>query len=141
MSWRRGLRLLKVRINRFRALEGKARITSLDGRLTTCEVEIGEQAGSSYKSFEDFCRRVCGFVPFKYQLDLAKSFEENQFTVARWCRQSGKSFIVSALLLKYAYEHDKSSLQLWGRVGGRPSLISEGSASSVVNFRHLTRTF
>ncbi len=105
---------MKVRINRFRALEGKARITSLDGRLTTCEVEIGEQVGSSYKSFGDFCRGVCGFVPFKYQLDLAKSFEENQFTVARWCRQSGKSFIVSALLLKYAYEHDKSYIAIVG---------------------------
>jgi hypothetical protein len=46
-----------------------------------------------------------GFTPYKYQVDLADLYEKNQFIWARWCRQSGKSFFVSAILLNDAWEH------------------------------------
>jgi hypothetical protein len=41
-------------------------------------------------------------------------FTENQFTAARWCRQSGKSFIISALLLWYAIAHPNSTIAIVG---------------------------
>jgi hypothetical protein len=41
------------------------------------------------------------FHAFKYHLELADLFEKNQFTAVRWARQTGKSFSVSALLLKH----------------------------------------
>ncbi|MGD6851870.1 MAG: hypothetical protein ACQCN6_07420 [Candidatus Bathyarchaeia archaeon] len=50
----------------------------------------------------DFCREILGFKPYAYQEEFIKLFVENQFTAARWSRQSGKSFIVAALLLWYA---------------------------------------
>jgi len=39
---------------------------------------------------------------------------ENQFTAARWCRQSGKTFIISALLLWYAVTHPNSNIAIVG---------------------------
>ena len=47
----------------------------------------------------EFCRQILGFEPFSYQKELIALYLENQFTAARWCRQSGKSWIISALLL------------------------------------------
>lgn len=52
--------------------------------------------------------------PFAYQTELIDLFEKNQFLAARWCRQSGKSFTVSALLLNYALNHDDSYIAIMG---------------------------
>ena len=41
-------------------------------------------------------------------------FQENQFTAARWCRQSGKTFIIAALLLWYATTHPDSAIGIVG---------------------------
>ena len=41
-------------------------------------------------------------------------FQENQFTAARWCRQSGKTFIIAALLLWYATTHPQSAIGIVG---------------------------
>jgi len=41
-------------------------------------------------------------------------FQENQFTAARWCRQSGKTFIIAALLLWYAITHPDSAIGIVG---------------------------
>jgi phage FluMu gp28-like protein len=62
----------------------------------------------------DFCREILGFEPFAYQERFIRMFQENQFTAARWCRQSGKSFIVSALLLWYATTHPNSAVGIIG---------------------------
>ncbi len=62
----------------------------------------------------DFCREILGFKPFAYQERFIRMFEENQFTAARWCRQSGKSFIVSALLLWYATTHPNNAVGIIG---------------------------
>ena len=61
-----------------------------------------------------FFEQVFGFTPFRYQLELAELFEKNQFTAVRWARQTGKSFSVSALLLKYAWEHPDSYIAIVG---------------------------
>ena len=55
-----------------------------------------------------FFEQVVGFRPTPYQRDLAKKFMENQFVAMRWNRQSGKSWICSALLLNYALTHPNS---------------------------------
>jgi phage FluMu gp28-like protein len=62
----------------------------------------------------EFFRQVVGFEPTKYQVDLIEKFLENQFIAARWCRQSGKSWIISALLLWYAVTHDDSYIAVVG---------------------------
>src|SRR5690349_14498268 len=45
----------------------------------------------------EFCKNRLGFTPFSYQEKLLR--DETQFTVARWCRQSGKSHTIASLLL------------------------------------------
>src|SRR3990170_184466 len=61
-----------------------------------------------------FCREILGFKPFAYQEQFIQLFKENQFTAARWSRQSGKSFIVAALLLWYAVTHPNSAIGIVG---------------------------
>jgi phage terminase large subunit-like protein len=62
----------------------------------------------------EFCTAILGFKPFTYQEEFVILFQENQFTAARWCRQSGKTFIISALLLWYAVTHPKSAIGIVG---------------------------
>ena len=62
----------------------------------------------------DFCRKILGFKPYAYQEEFIKLFEENQFTAARWSRQSGKSFIVASLLLWYATTHPDTAIGIVG---------------------------
>jgi len=62
----------------------------------------------------DFFREVLEFEPFAYQSKFKKLFEKNQFVVGRWCRQSGKSWIVSALLLEHALKNPDSSIAVVG---------------------------
>ena len=57
-----------------------------------------------------FCKQILGFTPFAYQEKFIKLFVDNQFTAARWSRQSGKSFIVAAILLWYATTHPESAI-------------------------------
>jgi len=49
-----------------------------------------------------FCLDWLGFEPTEYQLKLIRLFQKKQFVAAWWCRQSGKSHIISALLLWFA---------------------------------------
>jgi hypothetical protein len=62
----------------------------------------------------DFFERILGFKLYGYQKDFADIFENNQFTAARWCRQSGKSQTISALLLKYAVTHSNAAIGIVG---------------------------
>jgi phage FluMu gp28-like protein len=61
-----------------------------------------------------FFKQIVGFEPTEYQVDLIHKFLENQFIAARWCRQSGKSWIISALLLWYAVNHPDSHIAVVG---------------------------
>ena len=70
-----------------------------------------------------FCIYVLGFTPTEYQKDLAQKFVENQFITARWCRQSGKSHMISALLLWYALTHPNSYIAVVGPSWRQTKLI------------------
>jgi phage FluMu gp28-like protein len=61
-----------------------------------------------------FISSVLGFKPYSYQEQFIRLFEQNQFTAARWCRQSGKTFIISALLLWYAVTHPNTAIGVVG---------------------------
>jgi hypothetical protein len=61
-----------------------------------------------------FFEQVIGFKPFAYQAEFIRMFQENQFTAACWCRQSGKTFIIAALLLWYATTHPQSAIGIVG---------------------------
>jgi hypothetical protein len=62
----------------------------------------------------DFFRQVLGVEPFSYEQELIELFEACQFLAARWCRQSGKSFTVSGLLVKYALNNPDSYIAVVG---------------------------
>ena len=62
----------------------------------------------------EFISSAPGFKPFSYQEQFIRLFEQNQFTAARWCRQSGKTFIISALLLWYAVTHPNTAIGVVG---------------------------
>ncbi len=61
-----------------------------------------------------FCRDILRFEPTEYQLEVVKLFEEKHFVALRWCRQSGKSLTVSALLLYYALTHPNCMIGVVG---------------------------
>jgi len=61
-----------------------------------------------------FCTEILGFQPTEYQKDLIQKFQKSQFTAARWCRQSGKTQTVSALLLHYALTNPNTSIGIVG---------------------------
>ncbi len=74
-------------------------------------VVIAAQSAKTRKLTETplaFLRNILGFKATSYQQEFIKLFLENQFIAARWCRQSGKSWIISALLLWYAVTHPDS---------------------------------
>ena len=62
---------------------------------------------------KDFLESL-GVKPFWYQLELADLFEKHQFLAVRWPRQTGKSFTVSALLLKYAVGNPECYIAIVG---------------------------
>jgi phage FluMu gp28-like protein len=86
----------------------------LDNSVVELEVELESQVTSLGSDVKAFFEQIFGFTPFKYQLELADLFENNQFTAVRWSRQTGKSFCVSALLLKYAWDHPDSYIAIVG---------------------------
>ena len=87
---------------------------NLDNSAFELEFEQKSQIVSLGSDVGGFFEKVFGFTPFRYQLELAELFEKNQFTAVRWARQTGKSFCVSALLLKYAWEHPDSYIAVVG---------------------------
>ena len=76
-----------------------------------------------FKDPVKFCTYVLGFKPTKYQEDLARKFVKHQFITARWCRQSGKSHMISALLLWYALTHPGSYIAVVGPSWRQTKLI------------------
>lgn len=62
----------------------------------------------------EFFENNLDFKPTDYQKQLTTFFVEKQFVAARWCRQSGKSHIVAALLLYHALTNPKTSIGVVG---------------------------
>lgn len=88
-------------------------------------VDEAEAARAQHLSKDpvEFFRQVVGFEPTKYQQDLIKLFIAYQFVAARWARQSGKTWIVSALLLWYAVTHPDSWIAVVGPSWRQSKLI------------------
>lgn len=87
---------------------------SLESHVAGEEAVRAEEVEELKSDPVEFFRQILGFKPFSYQEELIRKFEENQFIAARWCRQSGKSFTVSALLLNYALNNSDSYIALVG---------------------------
>jgi len=71
----------------------------------------------------EFCTKTLGFTPTTYQQELIKLFQTNQFIAARWCRQSGKSQTISALLLHYALTNPNTHIGIVGPSWRQTKLI------------------
>jgi hypothetical protein len=87
------------------------RLQESERLVEMAEVEKAQQLSSDPV---EFFEQVVGFKPFPYQVEFIRMFQDNQFTAARWCRQSGKSWIISALLLWYAVTHLDSHIAVVG---------------------------
>src|SRR5271169_6712441 len=77
---------------------------------TQLKQTVTEQTQQISTDTIDFFERILGFKPYTYQEEFVELFENNQFTAARWCRQSGKTETISALLLKYAVTHPNAAI-------------------------------
>ena len=75
----------------YRRLEGNA--AEVD------ELHVKQRPGRLLRDYVEFCREYLRFEPFSYQDELIELYKKFQFVAARWCRQSGKSWIASGLLL------------------------------------------
>jgi len=86
----------------------------LESRVLEAERQRESLLSSVKCDAKVFFEEKLGFKPFWYQLELADLFEKHQFLAVRWPRQTGKSFTVSALLLKYAIENPGSYIAIVG---------------------------
>ena len=91
---------------------------SLQREIKKLEQQIKQKLQAKKARFpedpNEFFEQVLKFKPTEYQKQLTSFFVKNQFVAARWCRQSGKSHIVAALLLFYALTHPKSYIGIVG---------------------------
>ena len=81
---------------------------------TQLKQTVTEQTEQISTNTIDFFECILGFKPYAYQKEFIELFENNQFTAARWCRQSGKTETISALLLKYAVTHSNAAICIVG---------------------------
>ena len=71
----------------------------------------------------EFCTQTLDFKPTNYQTELIQLFQQNQFTAARWCRQSGKSQTISAILLHHALTNPNTHIGIVGPSWRQTKLI------------------
>lgn len=57
------------------------------------------------ESFIEFCEKNLGLKLTAYQIEAAHLLERHNEVALRWCRQSGKTHLISAYLLFYALRH------------------------------------
>jgi len=81
-------------------------------RLTNQAVATGAQKLSDNPT--EFFTNILGFKPTNYQQELIQLFQKHQFIAARWCRQSGKSHTIAAILLWYAFKHPQTNIGIVG---------------------------
>src|SRR3972149_6431740 len=105
------------------------RLQQSEQLVEMAEVEKAQQLSSDPV---EFFEQVVGFKPFQYQVEFIRMFQDNQFTAARWCRQSGKSWIISALLLWYAVTHPNSAIAVVGPSWRQTKRILQ----RIANFTH-----
>jgi phage FluMu gp28-like protein len=93
-------------------------MSSLEKQTQKLEQQIKQKINKRNIRFRDspidFFEETLNFVPTDYQKQLATDFSEKQFIAARWCRQSGKSHTIAALLLHYALTTPQTSIGVVG---------------------------
>jgi phage FluMu gp28-like protein len=91
---------------------------SLEKKIQKLEQQFEQKLQAKHVRFQenpiDFFEQTLNFTPTEYQKQLTKFFMENQFVAARWCRQSGKSHTIAALLLFYALTRPGTSIGVVG---------------------------
>ncbi|MEM3357196.1 MAG: terminase family protein [Candidatus Bathyarchaeia archaeon] len=95
-------------------------------KLRKLEQQLTEIQAATIQIPEDpteFCTKILGFTPTHYQQQLIRLFQTNQFIAARWCRQSGKSQTISALLLWHALKNPKTQIGIIGPSWRQTKLI------------------
>ena len=108
------MRTLSKRSRTLRQTEILRERSTINAQKTLAMKILEEKALGLSSDPVEFFRQVVGFEPTSYQKDFIKLFVENQFTAGRWCRQSGKSWIMAALLLWYALTRPDSYIALVG---------------------------
>ncbi len=98
----------------FRPNQFQAKSRDVELSHSELKKDVIEHAKQLSASPVDFLEQILGFKPYTYQKEFADLFENNQFTAARWCRQSGKTQTISALLLKYAVTHPNAAIGIVG---------------------------
>ena len=81
---------------------------------------------------QQFIEQILGFKLYSYQKDFTELFKNNQFTAARWCRQSGKTYLICALLLWYAVTYPNSAIGVVGPSWRQTKRI----ITRITNFTH-----
>jgi hypothetical protein len=108
------MRTLSKKSRTLRQTEILRERSTINAQKTLAMKILEEKALSLSSDPVQFFRQVVGFEPTSYQKDFIKLFVGNQFTAGRWCRQSGKSWIMAALLLWYALTRPDSYIALVG---------------------------
>ncbi|MBN1245518.1 hypothetical protein JXA31_07990 [Candidatus Bathyarchaeota archaeon] len=64
--------------------------------------------------FPEFCRKNLNLNLTAYQIEAAKILQENSNVALRWCRQSGKTQLITAWLLHYALLNPETQIAIVG---------------------------
>src|ERR1700690_3369674 len=113
-NYKRRSKRLKTEARTFRPNQFLAKWHEVEQENSRIGQEVTEQTEQLSVNAVDFFEKILGFKPYVYQKEFAELFENNQFTAARWCRQSGKTETISALLLKYAVNPPNASICIVG---------------------------
>jgi hypothetical protein len=126
-------------VRTYRPSQFQAKWRELEEKHSQLKQTVTEKTGQLSANSIDFFEQILGFKPYAYQREFADLFENNQFTAARWCRQSGKTQTISALLLKYAVTHPDAAIGVVGpswrqtkRIIGRIAKFSQKLPAGVV---------
>jgi len=115
-------------------------IEAIDLKLQHNETILEQaQATKTQKLAEDpidFFRYILGFEPTEYQKEFTQLFQQHQFLAARWCRQSGKSHTISALLLWHALTHPNCHIAIAGPSWRQSKLIIRRIANFTQKLPH-----
>jgi len=66
------------------------------------------------QDFQEFCRKNLALNLTAYQAEAAKLLQENNNIALRWCRQSGKTQLITAWLLHYALLNPETQIAIVG---------------------------
>ena len=113
-NYKRRSRRSKSEARTFRPNQFLAKWHEVEQEHSQIGQAVTEQTKQLSANAVDFFEQILGFKPYAYQKEFAELFENNQFTAARWCRQSGKTETISALLLKYAVTHPNAAICVVG---------------------------